>query len=99
MDKHVCDHLRPVEDLLASLGCPIEGAGQPWSMNCRFWIQYPVVFDCESLMKRLNLDACVEIHINDDPRSGREKGLVCSSDHDGIIGRHPADGAALKVVS
>jgi hypothetical protein len=33
----------------------------------------------------------VEIHSNDDPRSGREKGLVCSVDHDGIIGRHPED--------
>jgi hypothetical protein len=91
MEKHVCEHLRPVEDHLKALNCAITFAGQAWSANCRHWIYYQVRLDCEALKNRFNLPEFVEIHSNDDPRSGREKGLVCSQDHDAIIGRHPED--------
>ena len=94
MTQHVCEHLRPLEDDLAALGIRIVGSGTPWSKNCRFWITYNVVLDCEALKTRLGLDARVEVHINDDMRSGREQGLVCSVDHDGIVGRHPLDGGS-----
>ena len=99
MEKHVCEHLRPVEDHLNTLNCAVTFAGQAWSSNCRHWIYYQVPLDCEALRKRFNLPACVEIHSNDDPRSGREKGLVCSADHDGIIGRHPQDATGASAIS
>lgn len=99
MEKHVCRHLRPLEDDLASRGIAVAGAGQPWSQNCRWWLQYSVVFDCEALIRRLKLDSCVEVHVNDDPRSGREQGLVCSRHHDGIIGRHPLDAPGFTPVT
>ena len=95
----MCDHLRPLEDHLASLKCAVSFAGQAWSSNCRHWIYYQVLLDCEALRKRFKLPDCVEIHANDDPRSGREKGLVCSVDHDGIIGRHPEDAKGASAVS
>lgn len=91
MDKHVCDHLRSVEDHLIALGRSITSSGQVWSMNCRTWVTFDAVLDCDALMKRFALPACIEIHRNDDPRSGRERGLVCTADHDAVIGFHPLD--------
>jgi hypothetical protein len=46
----------------------------------------------------VHLPDCVEIHVNDDPRSGREKGLVCLVDHDGIVGCHPEDARGARAV-
>lgn len=99
MEKHVCEHLRSLENHLVSLGVPITYSGQAWSSNCRFWIYFDAVLDCAALKRRLDLADCVEIHSNEDPRSGRELGLVCSLDHDGILGRHPAEGAGYRAVT
>lgn len=97
MESHVCDHLRAVEDHLRSLGRSVTASGQVWSSNCRYWVYFDAVLDCEGLRKRFSLPDCVEIHQNDDPRSGREKGLVCTADHDAVMGLHPLDGGG-KVV-
>jgi hypothetical protein len=91
MPDHVCEHLRPVEDLLRGQGIRITFAGQAWSRNCRFWLYFDTLLDCEALKQQLRLGERVVIHVNDDPRSGREKGLVCSACHDAVVGRHPAD--------
>jgi hypothetical protein len=91
MEQHVCDHLRPVEDRLRALGRAVTGSGQVWSMNCRFWIYFDAVLDCDALKKKFALPDVVEIQQNDDPRSGRERGLVCSADHDAVMGFHPLD--------
>jgi len=99
MSQHVCDHLRVLEDELVAAGRKITYSGQPWTRNCRFWITFDVVLDCEALKKRLTLADCVSIHVNDDSRSGREQGLVCDGCHDAIIGRHPADGQGRAVIS
>jgi hypothetical protein len=99
MEKHVCDHLREVEDHLVSLGVKVTFAGQAWSSNCRHWIYVDAALDCEALKKRFNLPACVQIDSNDDPRSGREKGLVCSADHDALMGRHPEDAKGVAPIS
>jgi hypothetical protein len=91
MEMHVCDHLRPVEDYLQSLGRKITSSGQPWTQNCRFWVYFDAVLDCEALKKKFALPDVVEIDGNDDPRSGRERGLVCTADHDAVMGFHPLD--------
>lgn len=88
----MCGHLRTVEHHLRSLGRAVTASGQVWSMNCRFWIYFDAVLDCDALRKKFSLPACIEIHQNDDPRSGREKGLVCTIDHDAVMGIHPLDG-------
>jgi len=98
-EKHVCDHLRKLEDYLMSQGIPPTSSGQVWSMNCRFWIYFKAVLDCDALRKRFELPAFVVEHQNDDPKSGREKGLVCEACKDAIMGVHPLDGARLPVVS
>jgi hypothetical protein len=99
MTPHVCGHLRALEDHLVGLRITIAHAGSPWSQNCRYWITFDTVLDLAALRTRLGLDACIEDHVNDDPRSGREQGLVCSIDHDGIIGRHPLDAAGRATVA
>jgi hypothetical protein len=98
-EKHVCDHLRKLEDYLNSLGIKCTASGQVWSKNCRFWIYFDAVLDCDALRKRFDLPEFVVVHQNDDPRSGREQGLDCEVDHDAIMGYHPLDGAGRKVVT
>jgi hypothetical protein len=49
-----------------------------------------VYFDCyldtASIRERLKLPGCVVEHSNDDPRSGRERGLVCEECKDAVVG-------------
>lgn len=90
MCPDLCEHLLPLKQHLLSRGLRITGAGQPWTENCRLWITFDAVLDCERLLKTLGLVECVTIHENADPRSGLEKGLVCSVHHDGVIGIHPS---------
>lgn len=99
MEKHVCEHLRPVEDRLLALGRAVTGSGQPWTQNCRFWVYFDAVLDCEALKKNFAPAECVEIDQNDDPRSGRERGLVCTVDHDAVMGLHPLDKPGVAPVS
>jgi len=98
MAQHVCEHLRALEDELIAAGRKITHAGQPWSKNCRYWITFDLVLDCEALKKRLKLPDVVSVHVNDDPRSGREKGLFCEACNDAIIGAHPEDAKGAKPV-
>ena len=53
----VCEHLRPVAEYLAAQGAKINYAGQAWSNNCRVWIYYDVLLDCEALIRRFSLPA------------------------------------------
>ena len=99
MGQHVCEHLRGLEDELVAAGRKITSSGQPWLMNCRFWITFDVVLDCGALKQRLKLGDGISIHVNDDPRSGREQGLVCDACHDAIIGVHPGDAKGRAVIS
>jgi hypothetical protein len=98
-EKHVCEHLLKLEEYLASLGIRIKSSGQVWSMNCRFWIYFDAVLDCDALRKRFELPDFVTVSQNDDPRSGREKGLYCETHQDALMGTHPLDGGHAKVVT
>lgn len=90
-----CEHLSELESELIGRGIPVTYRGQAWSHNCREWVYFDCYLDVESIRARLNLPNCVEAHSNDDPRSGVERGLVCSMHLDGIIGLHQP--AANKV--
>lgn len=90
-----CEHLSELESELIGRGIPVTYRGQAWSHNCREWVYFDCYLDVESIRARLQLAGCVEAHFNDDPRSGVERGLVCSMHYDGIIGLHQP--AANKV--
>jgi len=98
-EKHVCDHLRRLEDYLFERGIPPTASGQVWSKNCRFWIYFGGLLDCVALRRRFELPAFVVEQRNDDPRSGREMGLVCETCQDAIMGLHPEDAKGKTAIS
>lgn len=83
----ICEHLRSLESELLSRGIPVTFRGQAWSRNCREWVYFTCHLDLATLRTRLNLPPCVIDHENTDPKSGTEKGFVCTEHNDGIIGR------------
>jgi hypothetical protein len=82
----VCEHLAPLETALLESGARETTRGQVWTDNCREWIYFDVVLDTAALRRRFALAACVDVHENTDPRSGVERGLVCTAGHDGVMG-------------
>ena len=82
----ICEHLRSVEAAVVAAGAHETYRGQPWTDNCREWVYVDVRLDLADLRRRLDLDPCVVDHENTDPRSGTERGLVCTTHHDGVIG-------------
>lgn len=87
-----CDHLRPLEDELLARGIAVTFRGRAWSRNCREWSYFACHLDVGAIRARLDLPACVVDHVNDDSRSGRERGLVCEEHHDAIVGAYePSD--------
>jgi len=99
MAQQVCEHLRPLADELAAKGCRVTFAGQAWSSNCRWWVYVDAVLDVDALKRRFGLGDAVAVHVNDDPRSGREQGLVCGACKDAVVGLHPEDGKGRAVFS
>jgi hypothetical protein len=87
----LCRHLAELERQLIDAGIPLTFRGQAWTNNCREWAYFACWLDGPALRRRLHLDHCVVDHVNDDPRSGRESGLVCSECHDAVIGVHADD--------
>src|SRR4051794_13591110 len=84
--KMLCEHLQPLEAELKAAGIAETYRGQAWSSNCREWVYFDCYLDTAAIHKRLAMPAFVEQHVNDDPRSGQERALVCSQHHDAIAG-------------
>ena len=83
----VCPHLSSLESALIASGARETYRGQAWSRNCREWVYFDVRLDVDALAVRFGLAAPVEVHENTDPRSGLERGFVCSECNDAIMGR------------
>jgi len=82
-----CQHLYPLEAELIESGIRETYRGTPWSQNCREWVYFDVVFDTDALAARINFAPCVQVHENLDPKSGTERGFVCTQCQDAIMGR------------
>lgn len=87
--QEICDHLRSIEDHIKSKGFQETFRGKAWSGNCRTWVYFEVVLDCEALIKRFGFLECVKVHEHIGTHSGTEMGLVCEIHQDGIMGLHP----------
>ncbi len=83
----VCSHLAALERALVESGATETSRGMPWSRNCREWVYFDVRLDIKTLSVRFDLRAPVNIHENTDPRSGIERGFVCSECNDAVMGR------------
>jgi hypothetical protein len=82
----VCEHLAQLECALLDAGFAETCRGQVWSDNCREWVYFDVVLDIEALQARFAFGPEVRIHENTDPRSGLERGLVCWTCKDAVMG-------------
>ena len=85
-----CEHLAAVEAELKARGARETFRGQPWSDNCREWVYFDCVLDCEALRSQFALAPCVVDHDHLGTHDGQESGLICTEHHDAILGRHPA---------
>lgn len=94
----VCEHVAPVEEALRAAGAAETYRGTPWSRHCREWVYYDCVLDRVSLRARLALAPCVVDHEHRGTHDGSEAGFVCDACHDGVLGRHPAEGGSARVV-
>lgn len=89
-ERRLCEDLRPIGEHLRRAGHSVSFAGQSWSANCRYWVYFDTALDVEDLRQRFALPAHVSVRENSDPRSGRERGLVCDVHHDAVMGRYPS---------
>jgi hypothetical protein len=91
-----CQHLRQLEDAIIASGIGETYRGQAWSTNCRQWVYFDCHLDVDAVREQFALPSCVVDHVNDDPRSGRESGLVCEQCHDAVIGLHRSDAVGKR---
>jgi hypothetical protein len=82
----VCRHLAPLENELIKANVQETYRGQAWTKNCREWVYFNCVLDTAALAARFQFPPCVKVHENLDPKSGTERGFVCTECHDGIMG-------------
>lgn len=87
----VCEHLAVLERALIGAGVRETARGALWSQHCREWVYFDVVLHLAAIRATLMLPDCVVVHENLDPRSGLERGLVCTACDDAVMGR--LDGA------
>ena len=93
-----CEHLRPLEKEIQATGIKETFRGQAWTDNCREWVYFDCYLDVEKIRERFQLPLFVETHVNEDPKSGYEEGLVCSQCKDGIMGYHRIYNAGRDVI-
>ena len=86
----VCEHLRPLEEVLLQAGIEETFRGKAWSENSREWVYFNCVLPLEDLQQHLSFPDCVQVHSHNGTHSGSESGFVCSIHDDGIMGIHPS---------
>jgi hypothetical protein len=89
----VCEHLSALERALVAGGIAVTFRGQAWSQNCREWVYVDCFLDVPALRRRFALAPSVQEHAHRGTHDGQERGLVCATCHDAIVGLYePAPG-------
>ena len=83
-----CEHLRAVEQALLGQGFRETFRGQAWSSACREWVYFDCFLDLPAIRDRHALDACVIDHAHRGTHDGEERGLVCQTCQDAIMGSY-----------
>lgn len=90
----ICEHLRHLEQAIIARGIPETFRGKAWSLNCREWVYFDCYIDTDAVSKAMSLPACVQVHAHRGTHDGQERGFVCATCHDAIMGLYePAPGA------
>ena len=82
----VCEHLLPLEHALLTEGIAVTFRGQAWSMNCREWVYFDCFLDIPEIRNHIQFPDCVHDHSHRGTHDGQERGLVCATCHDAIMG-------------
>ena len=82
----LCEHLRPIEELLIARGVAETFRGQAWSMNCREWVYFDCFLDIRAIRAAMSLPVCVQDHSHRGTHDGQERGLVCTQCNDAVMG-------------
>ena len=85
-----CEHLRPLEQAMIDAGMKETFRGQAWSNNCREWVYFDCFIDTASARKKFAFAPCVREHAHRGTHDGEERGFVCSTCWDGIMGAYEA---------
>jgi hypothetical protein len=84
----VCEHLQPLEQMMLARGIRETFRGRAWSSNCREWVYFDCFIDLAAVRQTISLPDCAHDHIHRGTHDGEERGFVCSSCHDGLLGRY-----------
>ena len=87
MTKELNSHiLQEILNHLIDDGYKITFEGKAWSNTRASWIYFNTRLNTDNLINRFDPKKELILHLNDDPRSGREKGLIDKSTGEGIMG-------------
>jgi hypothetical protein len=78
--------LQEILNHLIDEGYKITFEGQAWSNMNASWVYFNTPLNIDLLITRFDSKKELKIHKNEDPRSGREKGLIDESTDEGITG-------------
>ena len=79
--------LRKLAKQLKKEQCTITFFGKAWSKQTANWIYFDTVLAVETLKKTLNFGDHIQIHKNEDPRSGKELGFIDTKTGEGLMGK------------
>ena len=78
--------LQEIVSHLIDEGYEITFEGQAWSKVNASWVYFNTHLNTDNLISRFDPKKVLKIHQNEDPKSGREKGLIDASTGEGIMG-------------
>jgi hypothetical protein len=84
----LCEHLKPLEQAIHERGIRETFRGKPWSMNCREWVYFDCYLDLPAIRAQFSVPDCVQDHVHRGTHDGEERGLVCATCHDAIVGAY-----------
>jgi hypothetical protein len=90
-----CEHLLSLEEAIIAKGIRETFRGAAWSMNCREWVYFDVFIDTEAVRRSFDLASCVHEHAHRGTHEGQERGFVCASCHDGIMGSYDCSAKSI----
>ncbi len=83
-----CEHLRSLESTIIARGIRETFRGKAWSQNCREWVYFDCFIDTEAVRRAFSFADCVIEHIHRGTHDGQERGFVCSSCQDAVMGSY-----------
>jgi len=83
-----CEHLNALEKAILARGIRETFRGQAWSSNCREWVYFDCYLDLAAVRQATPLPHCVHDHVHRGTHDGEERGFVCTTCHDALMGRH-----------